>query len=536
LAAALVLPVAAPTALQAETKPVVVVSFAGYDALVSDLNFIGELGGAPQLAQSLEGILALVTRAQGLVGLDKSKPIGALVSLSDEGRPQVVAFVPVTDSEKLLDALQGLIPTVEDLGDGFSELKPAKGKPVVMKEEKGWAFLSDDKDNLADLPTDPSKLLGDLAKKYDVAVKVNMRNVPAALIDAGLAQLKSAAELGLRNAEAEQKELVAAQLEQVEEVLKEFDHLQFGFAIDSKERNAHLDVGMKVVDGGKLSKQIAAAIKAGTATKLAGLADEEAVINFHFSNPVTEDDQKVILQALGSLREQLAKKIDEEDDAAKRDLFKDWADQLVDVAEATIKGGRLNGGAVMFGEGPFDLVVGGIVVDAKKLEDVFKKAVDMFGNEPGVPPIKLNAEEHAGVTFHTITFPITDEELSDFFGEEVTLALGFGKDRILVGFGEAAYDSAADVLDVSEEDAGEEFPAGQIQVHVTPLLAYFVDKGLIPEGPGQFVVDTLEDAESDDISLTSDLVPNGSEGRLEIAEGVLEALSKLMVRQMNGGR
>ena len=110
--AMLALPLAVPASASAEMKPVVVVSFAGYDALVADLNFIGELSETPQLAQSLEGILALVTRAQGLVGLDKSKPIGAALSLSESGQPQVVAFVPVSDSEKLLDALQGLIPEV----------------------------------------------------------------------------------------------------------------------------------------------------------------------------------------------------------------------------------------------------------------------------------------------------------------------------------------------------------------------------------------------------------------------------------------
>ena len=482
-------------------------SFAGYDALVNDLNFIGELSETPQLAQSLEGILALVTRAQGLVGLDKSKPIGAAVSLSEDGVPQFVVFVPVTDSEKLLDALQGLVPTVEDLGDGYSELKPVKGIPVIMKETGGWAFLSNEKESLADVPKDPAKLLGDMAVKYDIGVQVNVQNIPAPIIQMALGQIRAAAEKGLNDADEQQKALVHAQLEQVEEVLKEFDQLKLGFAIDGKTKSSYLDVGMTVVPGGKLSGQINDAIKAGKATSLAGLADEDAVVNFHFSNPITENDKEVILGALGPGREQLNTKIDEVEDAAMRDVLKGMAKDVMDVAEATIKGGRLNGGAVMFGEGPFEVVVGGIVVDAKKLEGVFKKAVETFGQAPDVPPVKLNAAEHAGVTFHTITFPIEDEKLADFFGDEMTVAIGFGSDRVIIGAGEEGVDIASDVIDVSKEDAGEEFPAGQLEVQLAPLLNYFVENGLIPEGPGQFVVDTLEESEADNINLTSDLDP-----------------------------
>ena len=86
----------------AEAKPVAVVSFAGYDALKKDLGFIGEISGTPELAQAAEGMLAIVTRFQGLAGLDKTKPIGAAIFLSEEKKPSGYLFIPVARSTKVV--------------------------------------------------------------------------------------------------------------------------------------------------------------------------------------------------------------------------------------------------------------------------------------------------------------------------------------------------------------------------------------------------------------------------------------------------
>src|SRR5262249_27873827 len=156
-------------------------------------------------------------------------------------------------------------------------------------------------------------------------VEVNVQNVPQPLIQFAVAQIKTAAEQGLRNADDQQKQLVTAQMEQLEEVLKEFDSLTIGYALDSKERTMYLEADMTVIEGGKLSKQIAGAMKAGKATKLAGLADEEAVVNFHFSSPVMGEDKKSLLQALDAGRQQAAEKIKEIEDATLRQVVEGMA-------------------------------------------------------------------------------------------------------------------------------------------------------------------------------------------------------------------
>ena len=67
LAAALLCVPSGWAAAQDEMKPMIVLSFAGYSELISDLDLVGEATGNPDLGQGIEGLLQLMTQGQGLV-------------------------------------------------------------------------------------------------------------------------------------------------------------------------------------------------------------------------------------------------------------------------------------------------------------------------------------------------------------------------------------------------------------------------------------------------------------------------------------
>ena len=50
-----------PAQSTAEMKPVLVISFSGYDALFGDIEFLGKLGGNPDMAKGLEAMLKMFT-------------------------------------------------------------------------------------------------------------------------------------------------------------------------------------------------------------------------------------------------------------------------------------------------------------------------------------------------------------------------------------------------------------------------------------------------------------------------------------------
>lgn len=537
VAAAVVPSLALSSSAQAQDKPIAVVSFAGYDALVEDLNYVGELAGRPQLAQGLEGILALVTRAQGLVGLDKSKPIGAALSLSEAGVPTPIVFIPVTDVDKLLDALQGLIPDVEDLGSGVSKIRLPNGKPVVFRKTDGWVFLSDTADKLGTVPKDPLKLLGDLPENYDLAVQINLNNVPEPFVQLALSQLRRGAEPGLQKkpdedeaAYAKRKEVAELLLGQIEQAIQEIEHITAGFEIDAEDGGAFLDMDVTVESGGKLAAQLAASKKGSKGSIVPGFADDEAVANFHFVSPVLEENAKMLLDLIKVGRETSAKKIDEDgkiEDAAMKEKVKGMVATLLDVAEATVKGGKFNGGAVIYGEGPFELFFGGLFVDAKKVDKVFREAVELLSSNPNAPEVKLDAATKGGVTYHTVTVPVPDPKAQKVFGEEVTIAVGFGEKLIVVGVAEEdVVDTAAEVL--AYQEGANDLPPAQLQVKIGPLLQFAVDNEDDIEPPAVKLAELLADSEDDHITMTTEFIPQGQRTRLEIDEGLIEAIGKLI--------
>jgi len=56
-----------------ELKPVVTVSFAGYEEVRANVEAIGKLGGNAQLSQFLEGMLNMMTQGKVLSNIDKNR-------------------------------------------------------------------------------------------------------------------------------------------------------------------------------------------------------------------------------------------------------------------------------------------------------------------------------------------------------------------------------------------------------------------------------------------------------------------------------
>ena len=123
-------------------KQVAVLSFSGYDEVIADIGFIGKLSDNPDLARGVEVILNLLTKNQGLKGLDKSRPWGAVIRLDEEKLAEGsqnpmeyasgVAFLPVTDADALQQVLEPYIGQPTDVGDGVQRVEN-EGNELFLK-------------------------------------------------------------------------------------------------------------------------------------------------------------------------------------------------------------------------------------------------------------------------------------------------------------------------------------------------------------------------------------------------------------------
>lgn len=540
----------APAAQAADAKPVVVVSLAGYDALRQDLSYIGGLAGVPKLAELGEGFLAQVTQGNGLDGLDKKKPIGAAAFFSGEGRPSGYIFIPIEDADKLLDSLQNFVVDLEDQGEGYSTFKLKKGQTLTLRETKGWAFVAMNKEQLADVPADPAALLGNLPKAYDVAVKVNISALPDETIEQAIAQMRVGAAQAMKKAagendekaEALSKAMTESMLKQIEQGLKDLDAYTIGLAIDGAGHSLYLDVQVDMKDGSQLAGQLNDAAKNAKPLTLPGLADAARIFNMYVNSPIAGDDAKNVVKLLEDGRKIAADKIDEKgDEEEAKKLQKKLLDAVIDVAVATVEEGQISGGATVSGEGPYALVAGFQVVDAKKLEEVLKDVIEVVSKDPNAPEFDVDADTKSGITYHTVALPgIDDEEKAEnaekFFGtDELTLAIGFGDKKIVIAIGDDPIVAADEVVNAKPKSLpGKDVPL-QMQVKLGPPLKMAADKA-----DGQpalkLIVDALAETDNDHVSLTARLIKNGERVRFEIEEGILAAFGKAIKAASQGGR
>ena len=90
-----------------DMKPVVSVSIASYDEIMSDVDFIGSATGVPEInRQTVEGQLQQANAADALKALDKSKPMGLVVLTDGQGDFRPIVFLPVTDVKKFVETFE----------------------------------------------------------------------------------------------------------------------------------------------------------------------------------------------------------------------------------------------------------------------------------------------------------------------------------------------------------------------------------------------------------------------------------------------
>ncbi len=529
----------AQDAEKAEMKPVVVVSFAGYAELKRDLEYLGTVSGNPDMANNLEGLLMLFTQNQGLAGLDQDRPWGLALSLGDGGiaPPAGLVFLPVSDLQKLLGSLAALTGEPEDKGDGVWEIKK-DANSVYVKESDGWAFLSQTAEGLGKLPADPLALLGGLEKKYDLAVQLNIQNIPQALRDMGADLLKRQVEAGLQQAtensddetQAElQAKVARAQLEMLAKAINELDQITLGWAIDSEGKRTLLDLNLTALEGSETAKQLA--LVTNSASKFAGFLLPDAMLNMHINSVAAETDIEQSLGMLANLRTHVMQEIDEDEDLADEDakqVVKDLVGEVLDVAEETLKEGRINAGLSIVGEGPLTIVAGGLVADGEKLEEVAKKLAKLAENESDTElEIELDAGDYKEVNFHTVSLPLPDDEDSEkakeLFGETLLVTLGFGSESVYIGLGDAGMETIKKVIDQSSEDASKELPPMQLTLALAPVLKLAMkQEGANPNL--QDLAESLSEGGLDHVNITVQPIENGVKYQLEGEEGVIKLL------------
>jgi len=509
-------------------KPIVVASLASSDEILSDILYLTEAAGVGDF-----GRFGALMASPYTAPLDKARPTGVYATLVDESDVRVLVFLPVKDLKMLLMTLEEQIGKPEELGGGVLRVAGDRPQPMYIKEADGWAFVANRQDFLNDLPKDPVAMLDGLDKKYTVAVRLNVCNIPAVLREMAISELKMgfqdrvAQELDEQQAEVMRK-VGGTLLKSVIQFVEETDHLTLGWEVDKSSKKTYLDVSFTAQEGTDLAKQMASIQHAASA--FAGFLLPDAAMTLHAHGQSSEADVEQVTAMLDQLRGQAMQGIERDGNLAnddERQTAKTVVNELLDVADATIKAAKTDLGATLVLQpGSLGFAAGGFVADGEKLAGAVKKLAGLAAQKDrNFPGINFDAETYQGVTFHTTKIPLrkANEQVRTILGDPMELVIGTGKQSVYVAFGKDPSRLLKNVLDASSANSDKQLPPSQLRLSLSPILNFVAATDSNPQVRAALEA-VKECVGSDGISLTGLPIPNGFTVRLELEEGVIQAV------------
>jgi len=530
-----------------EAKPVLTVVFGGYSSFMSNVKTVSDVAGRPEWLQMLQGGIALGTQGRGVKGLDKSRPWGVMVFAGEnETDWPIQAFVPVDDLKSLLKALPaGQDGPYAPDSDGVYEIPAGPAKTFYVAQKGKWARAADSRDGLKTAIDDPLPMISTLAKKYLLAVRVSIKNIPEAMREKYLPIMRFAFEQAMRmqqnNDNEEQAAARAASTEQTFEQLKtmskEVDDLTWGIGLDPATNAVFVDFEVRAIPGSSIAKKLEQ-IK-DLKTRFAGLISPSSAIDFAGVVNVTPDESKQYKTSLAYFKAAATKSIEDRDDLSKdqQAAAKTFINETYEVLRKSASMKKLDFGfKVDLGSKSPDMVAGAALADGLKLESTIKKLLADLGKEnPEISSkVKLDVEKYEGINFHVATVPVKDEEAAKIFGKTDQLAVGINDTTVYVAVGKDPVATIKKVIDDSAKEGEKAVPPAQLSIALDPM-AKFASEHMSEDTPAETKEQTKKFAEEiakssgkDHVTIVSASIPNGSSARITVEVGVIKAIGAVV--------
>ena len=520
-----------------DSPPAAVIAISGYDELMGDIDFIGSLADQPGASQQLEMMVNMFTQGQGVVGLDKSKTLGVILQAGGPMGFGGAVCIPVSDLGEFLNGLAAFNVQSADKGDGMFEVS-ANGQMLYSKEQGGWATIAPMPDMLGSLPADPGGAITELSENYDIGARIHVQSIPEAFRRQLFDYFSSATNQNVRQEAGEsdadfanRKETIEAQLKQAQQRIDEMDEVTVGIAIDGQEQRVFMDVEYTAIPGSDLANTLAA--NADVRTNYAGFFQPDSAMMASFAQNVDPVSMAQVDQQLDAARKQAHRAVDDEEQIASdesKQLMKDAIDDFLDAFAATLRGGTMDGGAVMMLEPDgLTFVAGGLMLDTAKVEEGLKKVAQVSDDEKlGMPPISWNAESYGDMSFHTLSHPTGDDEAAQqLFGDKVDIAIGIGDKSVMFAAGRNWLAAVKKVIEGSQAEPNKSVPLAEVTVSLAPIFDAMAALGDEDKRDMlRSIADMLANNASgrDKVKMIAKAVPNGAQTRIELEEGVLRAI------------
>lgn len=512
-------------------EPVIVLSVKSVDALVSDLKYV--LSTAGQEGDLIDGLVDQLTQGKGFAGIDRTKPIGAYVTLDAAGTPSFVIFVPVNDNNAFRDLLAMFFSRQQEAAGGMFSIQN-DDQQFFGKFANGHCFLTLLPRALDKLP-DPAKIA---SNKYSLGIEANLAKIPDEVKDGILEQAEAALGAAEEGQEKPADEIEARlrdraqkmMLELVRMLFKETDRMTLGLDVDQKSKLIALDLNLTPKTGTPLAASLANYSK--TTSFFASIAGADAAGSLNFAMPISDNIREFFRDAIRSGTDQARAEIDKSEklqtDEQKK-IVKDLLDRVMKVIEATGDTGKVDGAIVIntASDGKAQIVGACSIAQGDELAKIIDDAVKQNAGQPGFEKFKLDVAKHGGARIHSFEPELEGENKENISPGPGHLAIR--SDAVYVAVGGDSLAAVKTAIDKTGKGSSIRPPVS-IRAQPSKLVALF-GKG---DDPNIKLAREAFTGDGDHMSLELLPVERGARLRLELGEGFLRFIALSVSQQLGG--
>ncbi len=481
-----------------------VFSVKSYKALRESLAYLANVSGQAHASQMLDGIITALTSGNGLLGIDKNKPFGvALLSYGGQDAWPLV-FIPISSQDKALQLLHAVGPVI------MRKFGPMPYKLTDTSFLMGPALGHVPENHVPS----PSQLINSSARKFDVAITVNVPEIPMLSIEKSFKRLDDLVDHPYFPKNLSQRQgrkfgaMMGKSIGQL--VVSGARQITLGIDVAPKRKRLAFEFALESKHATELHRMIESLTR--NPSHLAGLVDPAGLASCMLNIPLSSRAKRQLLSMMPSARDIPALLNRTGGGAVTSEQ------QLLSLLRKTVEGGRLELAFSLRGNppGPLTLVGSAVVANAKAVESFLIRQIEVDHNRKRLK-FAREVTRFRTVPIHALHVPIL-KGFSKYFGRDPKVHFAATSDMLHVAFGGLSLDSVRWAIDRTRGTRrfSNRFSPFVLQGRLQPWLSLVSDP--------KIAALRKKIAPSERISLVVTPTSKSLTARLEIQEGLLRLI------------
>jgi hypothetical protein len=518
-------------------EPVFVVTVAGLDRALDDVDHLARLAERPEVGGFVRGMYGAFNSKRGL---DGKRPISLFAFLPDNAgpgvQPEFALLVPVGKIEDLQAALKltRRVTLKSEETEGRYSLQIGK-KSVPVQVHGDWAVVSESESLLSEESIREERWTAVLGES-DAVAYVGWSHLPSSVFqeiesrmarDAAAQQTRREGESDF-DYEARQtgRELASSAFSQL---FHDADSLTARLDVSSKSKSIRTEVSIFPKSGSALAQSLASL---PVVSPFAAQAQRPDPLSLSLSIASPDKLQAALSKMVEQLRQEVRRKTVGADELR---AIEEAISAIAPMIASESYAGYLR--IAPTADDRISIAAAAANPQAKQFADLMTRYLPEAGKSPDVRGLTMRAHEAGGIAFHRIVPAQSRSEDEELFGPNAAVYVGSGKGAVwLAVSGSGADQMLTSMVEPAPASAAiaSTSPLLRAALHLKPWEGFLRKTNDSPPHVRDAMLEALHEIDRDEISLQLDAGERGLTLSLAIDDALLQVLGAAITAEEQG--